>query len=195
MGNFEAVLKKVRSCRLCEKHLPLGANPIIWLDPAASVLLISQAPGTKVHKTCLPFNDPSGDLLRIWLNTDRDTFYNSKILNFMPMGFCYPGKAERGDLPPRPECAPAWHKKLMALLPNLKIKILIGSHAIHHYIPESRKTTLVETIKNWRKHAPQFLVFPHPSPRNRMWLKENPWFESEVIPKYRKILRQYFNSR
>jgi uracil-DNA glycosylase len=165
---------------------------VVRLSPTVKVLITSQAPGTKVHATGLPFNDVSGDRLRTWLNLSRDEFYNVANIGFMPMGFCYPGKSKGGDNPPRPECAPLWHHKLLTHLPNIKLTLLIGSYAIAHYLPHSKGKSLTQIIKNWEGQSPIPLV--HPSPRNKLWLIKNPWFESETLPRIRALLHSALSS-
>jgi len=185
------LLQEVRQCAVCEKHLPLGANPVLRASSTARVLIVGQAPGTRVHNTGIPWNDPSGDRLRSWMNIDRDTFYNDQLIAIVPMGFCYPGKGKSGDLPPRKECAPLWHKKLLAQMPEIKLTLLIGQYAQRHYLNDNYKT-LTERVKNWQEFSPYYLPLPHPSPRNLLWLKRNPWFEQEVVPDLRDIVRRLF---
>lgn len=184
------LLREARSCTVCEKHLPLGTNPVLRASTTAKILIIGQAPGTRVHKTGIPWNDPSGDRLRSWMDIDRDTFYDEKKIAIIPMGFCYPGKGKSGDLPPREECAPLWHEKLLAQMPEIKLTILIGQYAQRHYLDDNYKT-LTERVKNWREFSPDYLPTPHPSPRNQLWLKRNPWFEEEVVPELRKRIERY----
>lgn len=184
------LLQEVRNCTVCEKHLPLGANPVLRASETARILIIGQAPGTRVHKTGIPWNDPSGDRLRSWMNIDRDTFYNDKLIAIVPMGFCYPGKGKSGDLPPRKECAPLWHEKLLSQMPEIKLTLLIGQYAQRHYLDDHYKT-LTERVKNWQEFSPDYLSMPHPSPRNQLWLKRNTWFEEEVVPELRRKVSQY----
>ena len=175
------LLVEVRACRLCEAHLPLGPNPVVRARPGARILVIGQAPGTRVHATGIPWNDPSGDRLRDWMGLDRDTFYDDSRIAIMPMGFCYPGKGKSGDLPPRKECAPAWHEKILGHLPDIELVLLIGSYAQAYYLQDRHKT-LTERVRAWRDCLPRALPLVHPSPRNRLWLKKNPWFEVELVP-------------
>ena len=177
----------ISACTLCAPHLPLGPRPVVRLFPQAKLLLIGQAPGTKVHATGIPWNDASGDSLRQWLGLSREQFYDSGLLAIMPMGFCYPGKGSSGDLPPRPECAPLWHQKILTLLPQVKLTLLIGSYAQAYYLGDKAKPTLTETVQNWRSYIKQgYWPLVHPSPRNRIWQKRNPWFEQELLPALRK---------
>jgi uracil-DNA glycosylase len=182
-------LKDARACRLCEAHLPLGPRPVLRASASARLLIVGQAPGTKVHETGIPFNDPSGDRLRDWLGVDRDTFYDESFLAIVPMGFCYPGKGKSGDAPPRPECAPKWHAPLWAGMPKIGLTLLVGAYAQAHYLGDRREKTLAETTRNYRTHLPEFLPTPHPSPRNRLWLRKNPWFEAEVVPDLQKRVK------
>lgn len=183
--SLTALLAKIDACELCASHLPLGPRPIIRAHPDARVLIIGQAPGTRVHNTGIPWNDPSGDRLRAWMDVDSDTFYDAKCMAIMPMGLCYPGKGKSGDLPPRPECAPQWHDAVLQHLPNLQLTLLIGQYAQRYYLPKPGKT-LTETVRGWPSLGNDILPLPHPSPRNQLWLKKNPWFEQSVIPELRR---------
>ena len=186
---LEALLNEIRQCRLCEPDLLLGARPIIQASSKAKLLIIGQAPGTKVHQTGIPWNDPSGDRLRSWLNIEASTFYDANKIAIMPMGLCYPGKGKGGDLPPRKECAPLWHDDVLKLLPNISMTLLVGQYAQAHYLKDKPRT-LTETVRSWQKWAPDYLPLPHPSPRNTLWLKRNPWFESEVVPFIQKYVHK-----
>lgn len=189
MNDFTRTLADVRACQRCAAHLPLGPRPVVRGTPSARLLIISQAPGTKVHNSGLSFSDRSGDRLRDWLGIDRDTFYDEARIAIMPMGLCYPGvNAKGGDLPPRKECAPLWHPKLLPLFPNVGLTLLVGSYAVNGYLA-ARKPTLSETVEAWRDFGPRFLPLPHPSWRNTGWLKKNPWFEQELVPALRRKVR------
>jgi len=155
---------------------------------SARILLVGQAPGTRVHASGIPWDDASGERLRSWMNTGSEQFYDESRIAIMPMGFCYPGKGKSGDLPPQRECAPTWHNKLLAQLPDIECTLLIGSYAQQHYLQDDYKT-LTERVRQWRDLAPACFVLPHPSPRNQLWLRRNPWFEEEVIPVLRSTLR------
>lgn len=183
------LLKDARACTFCAAELPLGPRPILRARPSARLMIVGQAPGTRVHETGIPFNDPSGDTLRAWLGIDRDTFYDESRVAFMPTGFCYPGKGPSGDAPPRPECAPRWHPPIRAALPHIRLTLLIGAYAQAYYLGDAREKTLAATVKNWRAYLPDFLPTPHPSPRNRLWLRKNPWFEAEVVPALRRRVK------
>jgi uracil-DNA glycosylase len=184
---FAALLAELRACTRCAAHLPLGARPVVRGLPAARLLVTSQAPGTKVHETGLSFNDRSGDRLRDWLGIDRDTFYDERRLAILPMGMCYPGRyAKGGDLPPRPECAPLWHARLLAAWPEVELTLLVGSYAIDYYLKGSKRPSMTETVRAWRDYLPDFLPLPHPSWRTMAWEKKNPWFAAEVLPELRR---------
>jgi uracil-DNA glycosylase len=179
---LDRLLDEIRACRLCAAHLPLGPRPTLQAGTGASVMIVGQAPGTRVHATGIPFNDPSGDRLRTWLGAGREIFYDRERIALVPTGFCYPGKGRSGDLPPRPECAPAWQEKVRAQMPRIRLTLLVGQYAQTHYLGPRRKPTLTETVRAWRDYLPAFWPIPHPSPRNIRWLKRNPWFESEAVP-------------
>jgi uracil-DNA glycosylase len=190
MDVLDALLNDVRACRICTGVLPLGPRPVLRASSTARILIVGQAPGTRVHETGIPWNDPSGDRLRAWMNVDRDTFYDESRIAIVPMGYCYPGRDPRGgDLPPRPECAQHWLPKLLALLPNIEFAILAGQYAQRHYLGNRAKDSLTETVRNWREYSPRYLPIPHPSPRNTMWLRKNAWFEDEVVPALRKRVK------
>ncbi|MCB1648584.1 MAG: uracil-DNA glycosylase family protein [Pseudomonadales bacterium] len=181
------LLVQVRSCHLCAEHLPLGPRPVVRAQPGARLMIIGQAPGTKVHASGIPWDDASGKRLREWLQMDRETFYDENRVAIMPMGFCYPGKGRSGDLPPRPECAPQWHAPLLAQLPQVSLVLLIGQYAQQYYLPQ-RPASLTETVQQWQRFGPRYFPLPHPSPRNQLWLKRNPWFEAEVLPALRSAV-------
>lgn len=183
------LLKAIRACTHCAKALPCAPNPILQAHGSARIRLVGQAPGRKAHVSGIPWNDPSGDRLRAWLGLTREQFYNPKSIAIIPIGFCYPGKADNGDKPPRPECAPLWHDKLDKCLPNIALTLLIGTYAQAYYLEKSRKATLSDTVKAWEEYMPQgYLPLPHPSPRNQSWFKKNAWFELELVPALRKII-------
>lgn len=184
-------LKRVRACSRCKAVLPLGARPVLRARVTAHLLIVGQAPGIRVHETGIPWNDPSGDRLRYWLGLDREQFYDESRIAIIPMGLCYPGRNSRGgDLPPRPECAPAWFPQLLPLLPNIKTTILAGAYAQKWYLGEKTKPTLTETVRNWRAYTPAYFPLPHPSFRNNQWLKNNPWFEAELVPALSARIRE-----
>ena len=187
---LEALLAKVRNCHECADHLPYSPRPVLTADVNSPILIIGQAPGRRVQKSGIPWDDPSGDRLRTWMGVDSATFYDKSLISIIPMGFCYPGTGKSGDLPPRPECAKLWHSTLMTMLTSLKLTLLVGNYAQRHYLAEDRKkATLTKTVANWKKYCPKYLPLPHPSPRNNLWLRRNPWFVDEVVP----YLRQRVN--
>lgn len=181
MTSLASLLTEVRACTLCAEHLPLGPRPIVQAHPSARILIAGQAPGRRVHQTGVPFNDPSGDRLREWLGISRETFYDPKQVAIVSMGFCYPGTGKSGDLPPRPECAPAWREQLLAHLENLKMTLVIGQYAQAYHFPR-QYNSLTELVQNWRAYWPQTVPLPHPSPRNNIWFTRNPWFTEELLP-------------
>ncbi len=179
----EALLQDIRACRLCAAHLPLGPRPVLQASAQSRVLIVGQAPGRRVHETGIPFDDPSGERLREWMGIDRDTFYDARRIAIVPMGFCFPGSGRNGDLPPRPECAPTWHPALLPLLTHVRLTLIIGRYAQARMLADRRGRSLTETVHAWRQHLPRrHMPLPHPSPRNRLWLKRNPWFEAELLP-------------
>ncbi|MGC8119255.1 uracil-DNA glycosylase family protein [Marinobacter sp. VGCF2001] len=179
--SFDELVKQVRACRICAGALPHEPRPVVQLSPSSRILVVGQAPGRRVHETGLPFNDPSGDRLRQWMGVSRETFYDDQQLAILPMGFCYPGTGKSGDLPPRPECAPAWRQALLERLPEIRLTLLIGRYAHTWHIPDAR-ASVTENVQNWRQYWPATIPMPHPSPRNNLWLRKNPWFEKSVIP-------------
>jgi len=182
--------KEIRQCTLCAEHLPLGPKPILSIHPESKIALISQAPGRLAHESGIPWDDPSGKRLREWLGVDEDTFYQPENFAIIPMGFCYPGKGESGDLPPRKECAPQWHPTVMNLLPNIQLSLLIGQYAQKAYLGKSRKRNLTETVRHFEEYLPNYLPLPHPSPLNARWRKKNPWFRETVLPVLRSQIHQ-----
>jgi uracil-DNA glycosylase len=179
---LEALLAAVRACRACEAHLPLGPRPVLRAGKTARVLVVGQAPGTRVHATGIPWDDPSGERLRAWMGVDRGTFYDELRIAIIPMGFCYPGRGNGGDMPPRRECATLWLDQLLARLPDVELTLLIGQYAQRHFLGGRRKQSLTATVRAWQDYAPQYLPLPHPSPRNQPWFKRHPWFERQLVP-------------
>ncbi|HEV8077202.1 MAG TPA: uracil-DNA glycosylase family protein [Marinobacter sp.] len=178
---FEQLLSRVRACTLCAENLPYGPRPVIQMAESAKILVVGQAPGRRVHATGLPFNDPSGDRLRQWMGIDREAFYDERQLAILPMGFCYPGTGKNGDWPPRPECALAWRSALLQRLPNVAMTLVIGQYA-HNWHLANPARTVTANVQNWEALWPTVQPMPHPSPRNNLWLRRNPWFEAEVVP-------------
>ena len=191
MKDLDSLLAEIRACRLCAEHLPLGPRPVIRATAAARLLIVGQAPGTKVHESGIPWNDASGKRLRQWLGIVPEIFYDETRVAIVPMGFCYPGRAAKGgDNPPRPECAPQWHPTVLPFLPDLKLTLLVGRYAQNHYLGSGAKRTVTETVKAWREYLPRFLPTPHPSWRATHWLRKNPWFDAEVVPEMQKRVRR-----
>lgn len=188
--SLAAALVAVRACAHCAAHLPLGPRPVLRARASARLLIVGQAPGTRVHETGIPWNDPSGDRLRRWLGLDRDAFYDEARIAIMPMGFCYPGRDKRGgDAPPRPECAPLWHPRLRPLLPNVELTLLVGRYAQAYYLGKTAKGSVTDTVRAWRDYTPAFIPTPHPSWRSTGWLNRNPWFERQIVPALRARVR------
>jgi uracil-DNA glycosylase len=183
---LDDLLREIRACRLCEAQLPLGPRPVLRASAQARLLIVSQAPGARVHATGIPWNDASGRRLRDWLQLDEATFYDECQVAIVPMGFCYPGRAGSGDAPPRPECRATWHPRLLPLLRNVALTLSIGQYAQAYCLGPRRKPSLSETVRAWREYLPVQLPLPHPSPRNVGWFKANPWFEAEVVPVLRE---------
>ena len=185
MTPFSSLLAQVRACTLCAEHLPQGVRPVLQIHPLARVLIAGQAPGRKVYESGVPFDDASGDRLREWMGVSRAVFYDAKKIAILPMGFCYPGTGRSGDLPPRPECAPAWREQLLKHLSHLDVTLVVGQYAQAYHL-DGEHRSLTETVKAWRTYWPNTVPLPHPSPRNNIWLSRNPWFELELLPKLRQ---------
>ena len=188
MASLTNLISEVQACTICKAHLPLGPRPVIQIHPSAKILIAGQAPGTRVHQSGIPFDDPSGNRLREWLGITSEVFYDPKQIAILAMGFCYPGTGKSGDLPPRPECAPAWRHQLVDHLNHLEITLAIGQYAQTYYF--DKKKSVTEQVKAWQDHWPTLIPLPHPSPRNNLWLKQNPWFEIEVLPALQKQISQ-----
>jgi uracil-DNA glycosylase len=185
---FADLLESVKQCKICAEFLPLGPRPVVQLDPEATILIVGQAPGRRVHESGVPFDDPSGDRLREWLGISRDTFYDPTKIAILPMGFCYPGTGKSGDLPPRPECAIAWREQLLKPLTRVGLTLVIGQYAQKWHLPHVDKN-LTETVRAWKDYGPSVVPLPHPSPRNNIWLKKNPWFAESLLPELKRIVR------
>ena len=185
--SFEALLEEVRSCRICADELPLGARPVFQLSSTARILIASQAPGTKVHASGIPFDDPSGERLRDWMGVSEELFYDRSRIAILPIGFCYPGRKGGGDAPPRRECAQIWRPNLLAGLPELRLTLLVGSHAQADALGPGK---MADRVRNFRSYLPHRFPLPHPSWRSRVWARQNPWFDDEVVPALRDELRR-----
>lgn len=186
---LQELLAEVRACRICEAQLPLGPRPVVQADAGARILVVGQAPGLRVHETGIPFNDPSGERLRDWLGMTPEEFYDPRQVAILPMGFCYPGRGRSGDNPPRPECAPAWRQRLLEQLPNIELTVLAGRYAQEWHL--GKAVNLTERVRNWRDVWPEYVPIPHPSPRNNLWLRRNPWFEQELVPCLQQRVAQF----
>ena len=186
-SKLHSTLAEVARCTLCKPMIP-EPRPVVRASATARILIIGQAPGTKVHASGVPWDDASGKRLRTWLGVNEDVFYDESVFAIVPMGFCYPGKGKSGDLPPRPECAPTWHEKILQQMPDIQCTLLIGMYAQNYYLTSS-SSTLTERVKNWRDYAPTKFVLPHPSPRNQLWLRKNPWFENETVPALQNAIK------
>jgi uracil-DNA glycosylase family 4 len=178
---MQQLLSEIKKCTICKEHLPLGPRPVVTAHKNSKIVIIGQAPGTKVHASGIPWDDQSGKKLREWLNVTNEQFYTTENFAIIPMGFCYPGKGKTGDLPPRPECAPQWHLKLLNKMPNVQLIILVGSYAQKYYLAEKAKRNLTDTVSEFNEYLPKYFPIPHPSPTNRFWRAKNPWFEKEIV--------------
>ena len=186
---MNTLLNKIQRCEVCKEHLPLGPRPVIQLNAYSKIVIISQAPGRRVHETGIPWNDASGKKLKSWMNVSDEIFYNPACFSILPMGFCYPGKAISGDLPPRPECAPLWHLQILKNFKSKPLILLIGQYAQRYYLKKTYKGSLTETVRSYREYLPTYFPLPHPSPRNQNWVKINPWFMEEVVPELQKRIQ------
>ena len=188
---WDALVSSVWACDLCAADLPNEPRPVVQIHPKARILIAGQAPGACVHASGVPFDDPSGDRLRDWMGIDKADFYDPQQLAIVPMGFCYPGTGKSGDLPPRKECADTWRASILAELPNLELILAIGQYAQQWHVKTTTRQTLTERVKDWQMHLEQgVLPLPHPSPRNNLWLRKNPWFEVEVLPELKQRIAQ-----
>lgn len=192
-SSFKQLINDVSSCNLCADDLPHGVNPVIQLDPKARILIAGQAPGRIVHETGIPFDDPSGNRLREWMGVSKEEFYNPKLIAILPMGFCYPGTGKSGDLAPRSECAPAWRDKLLEQLTKVELTIVMGQYAQKYHFNE-KHTSVTDLVKSWQDYWPSMIPLPHPSPRNNIWLKKNPWFEEDVLPSLKHTVQKLIHT-
>jgi len=189
-ANLTRLLKDIRACRVCAESMPHEPRPVLRAHRSAVICIAGQAPGTRVHNTGVPFNDPSGDRLRDWMSIDRETFYDQRRIAIVPMGFCFPGLDEKGgDLPPRKECPPQWRSAVFEQLPNVRLTLLVGGYAQKWHLGSDAKKSLTATVESWRDYRPNFIPTPHPSWRNNHWLRKNPWFDEEVLPYLRRRVR------
>lgn len=184
------LLAEIKRCTTCLPHLDHGVNPVLAAHSQSRIAIIGQAPGRIVHNTGVPWDDKSGERLRDWLSVSAEQFYNPRLFALVPMGFCYPGKGKSGDLPPRKECAPLWHDRLLSEMKELELVLLIGNYAQDYYLGDQKAGTLTETVRNYSAYLPRYFPLPHPSPRNNIWLKKNEWFEKENLPTLRKRIKK-----
>ena len=191
---FSQLIESVRQCRICEKSLPLGPRPVLQVHPQAKILIAGQAPGRRVHESGIPFNDPSGDRLREWLGVTREVFYDETKIAILPMGFCYPGTGKSGDLPPRPECAETWRHRLLESLLQIKLTLVIGQYAQSWHLTH-KHGNLTDTVRAWQEYGPNIIPLPHPSPRNNIWLKKNPWFSESLLPSLKDLTQEALNAK
>lgn len=187
---MKELLKEIESCTVCSSFFLHDPRPVVRATDNSKILIIGQAPGRRVHESGIPWDDPSGKNLRDWMGLSNDLFYNPDKVALIPMGFCYPGSGKSGDLPPRPECAPLWHQKLLSQFKSLQLTLLIGQYAQKYYLKSDAKKNLTETVRNFKDYLPNYIPLPHPSPRNRLWLKKNPWFEDDLLPELKSIIRK-----
>lgn len=188
LANLKSLLSEVSQCRICAADLPLGPNPVLQCSASAKILIAGQAPGSRVHASGVPFDDPSGERLREWMGIGRDTFYDARQIAILPMGFCYPGSGKSGDLPPRPECAVQWREALLSQMQQIELTLVLGQYAQRYHLPA--KSSVTELVRSWRDYWPAVLPLPHPSPRNNRWLSQNPWFATEVLPQLQASIKQ-----
>jgi uracil-DNA glycosylase len=191
LPSARALLAEVRACTVCAKALPAGPRPVVQFGPTSRLVIIGQAPGSRVHESGVPWQDDSGNRLREWTGLDEETFYDAAKVALVPMGFCYPGKGTSGDLPPRPECAPLWHERILGMLKERQLILLVGSYAQASYLKAfGKKQALTDAVKGFAAYAPAFFPLPHPSWRSGIWMKRNPWFEKDVLPALRRRVRK-----
>lgn len=181
--------EEIARCEVCKVHLAHGPRPVVQLGTGARIVIIGQAPGSKVHESGIPWNDDSGNRLREWTGLGYETFYNRNKVALLPMGFCYPGKGDGADLPPRPECAPLWHERAMGFLSSRKLTLLVGIHAQGYYLKDNAFANMTETVKGFSTFGPRIFPLPHPSWRSTRWMKRNPWFETETLPALRESIK------
>jgi uracil-DNA glycosylase len=187
--SLSVVSREARACNACADQLPFKPRPVFRVGRSAKLLIVGQAPGRLVHETGIPWNDPSGEVLRAWLGVDRAAFYDTSRIAIVPAGLCYPGTVAGADLPPCAECAPLWQPRFRAALPEIRLTLLVGSYAQAFYLKKQKKRTLGETVRAYREYLPEFFPLPHPSWRNLLWLKRNPWFATSVIPALRRRVK------
>ena len=189
MNRFTKLLEEVRACTICEESLCDGVRPVLQVHPDARLLIAGQAPGRKVHESGIPFDDASGERLRSWMGVSRETFYDPTKVAILPMGFCFPGTGKSGDLAPRKECEPAWRSAILEHLDQVQLTLVIGGYAQAHYF-SSKTQSVTNIVRDWKSYLPEIMPLPHPSPRNNIWLRRNPWFEEELVPHLKERIKQ-----
>jgi len=187
--SLDRLLVEIRACQICAEHLPLGPRPVLQAHEDATILIVGQAPGTRVHASGVPFQDPSGVRLRNWMGIDETLFYDLHRIAIVPMGFCFPGAGKSGDNPPRPECAPAWREAVMEKLVNIRLTLVLGRYAMDYHL-DAKSQSVTDVVTAWRDYWPTKLPLPHPSPRNMSWFKKNSWFETDALPLLRKRVKE-----
>lgn len=190
---MSTLAREIAACRICAAHLPHGVRPVAQFSATSRLLIVGQAPGSKVHESGIPWDDASGDRLREWTGLSKQQMYDPAQVALVPMGFCYPGKGKSGDLPPRRECAPQWHGRVLEQLPDKRLTLLVGSYAQARYLPDTAKWTMTERIRRYGEFLPDCLPLPHPSWRSTIWMRKHPWFEQEVVPLLREIVDRALN--
>ncbi len=188
-GIVQALQREIVTCTECAASLPAGPRPLTQFSATSRILIIGQAPGSRVHATGVPFDDPSGDRLRAWMGMSPAEFYDASRVAIMPMGFCYPGKGKSGDLPPRRECAPLWHERVLACLPKDRLTLLVGTYAQAYYLPNEARRSMTEVVADFRRFGPRLIPLPHPSWRVVGWMRQHPWFEGDLLPALQAAVR------
>jgi uracil-DNA glycosylase len=186
---LERLVREARACTVCALHLPHPPRPVLRVSSTARLLIVGQAPGRRVHESGIPWSDPSGDRLRDWLGLTPEAFYDVSRVAILPIGLCYPGTVDGADLPPRRECAPLWHPRIVPALAAVELTLLVGSYAQAFHLAAQRKAAMTETVRAFREYLPRFLPLPHPSWRNTGWLKRNPWFEEDLLPELKRLVQ------
>lgn len=188
------VISELQACQICAGRFAATATahcprPVVWFEPQARILIAGQAPGMKVHRSGKPFTDASGDRLRRWMGVSADTFYDRSRIAIVPMAFCFPGYSAQGhDLPPPPICRRTWHDRVMQVLPAIRLRVIVGSYAARYHTGTT--SALTEAVRNWSQGPENTFVLPHPSWRNTGWLKRNPWFDADVLPRLQRRVRE-----
>lgn len=187
MNALERLIEEVRQCQTCALHLLHGIRPVLQASREARLLIASQAPGSKVHASGVPFADSSGDRLRAWTGLSVDIFYDAQTIGILPTGFCYPGRGPGGDAPPRRECAPIWRSRLLALMPEIRLTLLVGSYAQTAALGPGK---MEDRVRRYRDYLPDYFLLPHPSWRSQIWITRNQWFEADVLPALKMAVKQ-----